>query len=327
MTVPAVSVIMPAYNRADLIAESIGSVLAQTRGDFELIVVDDGSTDDTVSVVQRFDNPRVRIVRGSHGGIAAASNLGIRSARGRYLARLGSDDLWDPRMLETQLRRAERDPSVGVVYAMARIVDAHGKPRDATWGYAPRFPGDMLCSLLYDDCVCDITTLARTDLVIAAGGYDESLTANVDWDLWLRLARLTQFAFTPEVLAFARIHVRATTHPKSPVFATKIHDRKRVLDKLYASPALPASALAMKPIAYRNLHTNEGFFWLSTGQHRRALHAFATATTAGPGLLSSSAWVAGKLLANLVVQRSTLGRRALRAQAQLRRRLRGLTTA
>jgi glycosyltransferase involved in cell wall biosynthesis len=321
MTAPTVSVVMPAYNRSRLIGASIRSVLAQTRGDFELLVIDDGSTDDTVDVVRRFDDPRIRLLRAEHRGIAAASNQGVRAARARYIARVDSDDLWEPTFLEVQLDRLERDPSIGLVYAMARIMNGMGALIDATWGYAPRYPDDILGSLVYDDCVCNITVVVRTEHIVTAGYYDETLSANVDWDMWLRVARVTRFAFTPQVLAVARVHGQATTHPDSPLFTRKILDRKRVLDKVYASASLPPSVVALKPVAYRNMHTNEGLYWLAIGRYGNALRAFRAATQTGAGEVPSGARVIALLLADRVLSRYALGRKLMRAQAKVRRRI------
>jgi glycosyltransferase involved in cell wall biosynthesis len=109
---PAVSVIIPAYNRQDTIGEAVFSALGQTRGDIEVIVVDDGSTDGTEAVVRSIKDPRVRFIRTGHVGSVAARNEGFRRASGEAIALLDSDDVWMPRKLERQLEMLERHPDL-----------------------------------------------------------------------------------------------------------------------------------------------------------------------------------------------------------------------
>src|SRR5882724_2062331 len=123
MKQPKVSVIIPTYNRAHYLGTAVNSVLSQTFSDFELIVVDDGSTDDTMRLVERFHDSRLRYIYQQHRGISAAMNAGIRAARGGYIARLDSDDIWLPDMLEVEVGVLDARPEIGLVYAKAQGMD------------------------------------------------------------------------------------------------------------------------------------------------------------------------------------------------------------
>src|SRR5207247_1570481 len=167
---PAVTVIMPVYDRERFVCEAIASVLAQTFSDLELIVVDDGSTDGTAAAVAAVEDPRLRYVAQPHRGVAAAMNTGLRSARGRYVARLDSDDVWLPDLLATQVAVLESRPEIDVVYARAQGMEADGTLTTHVWGIAPRWPADALRSQLHGDFTCNITTVARRACLERAGG-------------------------------------------------------------------------------------------------------------------------------------------------------------
>ena len=116
---PKVSVIIPTYNRAEYLGEAIQSVFDQTFEDFEILIVDDGSTDDTQQLVLSFHDPRLRSFYQNNCGISAARNAAIRSADGEYIAFLDSDDVWLPELLESQVAVLDRRPEIGLVYARA----------------------------------------------------------------------------------------------------------------------------------------------------------------------------------------------------------------
>lgn len=127
-TAPVASIVVPAYNAAATIEETLKSLLAQTFFDFELIVVDDGSTDATASVVARFPDHRVRLIRQSNRGLAGAHNTGIAYARGRYIGFCDADDLWVPEKLERHVAHLDANPDVGISFAGSRMIDRQGRP-------------------------------------------------------------------------------------------------------------------------------------------------------------------------------------------------------
>ena len=274
---PVISVIIPTRNRATYLRQAIDSVLAQRRSDFELIVVDDGSTDATPALLAAESDPRLRCLRQEPRGISAAMNAGVRAARGQYVARLDSDDLWDADLLAALAAVLDARPDVGVVYARAQAMDADGRPLPQFLGLPMRFPDDSLRSLVFDDCTCNIALLARRSCLDRAGPYDESLPGNEDWDMWLRVARCCEFAFVDRVLAHARWHDGNTTGSRSPLFAAVLDTRTVPLDKLFAEADLPAEVRALRSLAYENVHIFRGTRWMVVGDLRRAAGEFGRA--------------------------------------------------
>ncbi len=199
------SVILPTYNRAGILKNAIDSVLAQTYRNFELIIVDDGSTDQTADVVRHIEDPRIRYVYTQiNRGAAAARNYGIAQAskEAAYIAFEDSDDLWHPDKLEKQLLEMEKHPEAGFCY--------HKIAYDMGGGYQAILPderlplekkqGEIYVQLLYDNLVDCPSMLVRRELLDQIGGFDETLKALEDYDLALRLAKAVPAAFVNEVL-------------------------------------------------------------------------------------------------------------------------------
>jgi hypothetical protein len=151
---PLVSVLMPTYNRARFVIEAVRSVLDQSYEALELVVVDDGSTDETRDVLAAVHDARLRMVATPHRGIGAALNAGLAIASGDFVARLDSDDIWSRTMLADQLSALTARPDVDVVYARSEVIDERGDRKYEYWGQPLRFPDDPLLSLLYVDPVC-----------------------------------------------------------------------------------------------------------------------------------------------------------------------------
>jgi len=322
MSPPTVSVVMPVFNRERFVGEAVQSILSQTFANLELIVVDDGSTDRTSEILRSFADPRLHVIRQENRGIGAAMNTGLRAVRGEYVARLDSDDVWLPDMLEAQLRVLEAHPHAGLVYARAQGMEHDGTPHHSTWGIPQRYPDDSLRSMLYGDCTCNITIVARRACFERGGLYDESLATGEDWDLWLRVARHYPFAFNDRVVARFRWHEDNITGPNSPHYVDSLDGRVRVLDKFFSQPDLPAPITAMKPVAYQNLHVGTGLLWLGRRELRRALRSFGKAVRQGgnpPVTLLRIAWF---VLSWEVLGKFPLGRRFVAWQAATRRRWR-----
>jgi glycosyltransferase involved in cell wall biosynthesis len=185
---PTVSVIMPAYNVAQYLEDALGSVLAQTFRDFEVLVVDDGSADATVKIAQQFAarDARVRLLQQQHGGLSRARNTAIGSARGRFLALLDSDDMWHPQFLAAQLEVFERGPSDIVT---GNALDLGG-PRDGrpSRPFPDRRPVPGLATIIADIEAVFIMSMFRREVVARIGLFDETLQSNEDYDYWLRAA-------------------------------------------------------------------------------------------------------------------------------------------
>lgn len=199
---PTVSVIIPTYNRAHLVGRAIGSVLNQTYQDFELIVVDDGSTDNTEQVVKRFNDPHIRyICHDQNRGGSAARNSGIKMARGEYIAFQDSDDEWLPEKLEKQMRVFENGRAeVGVVYTdMWRI-----RGEERKYWYSPIIrPEDGIVYKQALDRVMGIgiqTAIIKRECFNVAGMFDERFPRFIDLELFIRLSKYYCFYHINEPL-------------------------------------------------------------------------------------------------------------------------------
>ena len=212
MSAPQVSVILNAMNGEKFIAETITSILHQTFKNFELIVIDDGSTDQTWDVIKSFDDPRIRAFRQENQGIAATANRGIARASGPYLARIDQDDLMRPERLKQQLSYLETHPSVALCCSAAQLMFDRTL---STKAYrAPEDGNALKLRLLFENPVVQCTVMMRTDVVRALGGYDEdkSLHPADDFELWTRIARRHPIKALPEMLAIYRIHKKSASY-------------------------------------------------------------------------------------------------------------------
>ncbi len=196
---PGVSVVITTYDRAERLRQALESVAAQTYRDFEVIVVDDGSTDHTRQIAESFSGrvPSLRYVRQVNGGQSKALNTGIRMARGEYLAFLDDDDVWVPQKLARQVPMLEIDPGIGLVYS-AVVCTRNGAPLRRQ----PEQPGWTLREMVERICfVHGSSVVARRECFDHAGMFDETMPRVKDFDMWLRIARHYRLGFVDEALA------------------------------------------------------------------------------------------------------------------------------
>ena len=210
---PHITVVIPTYNRSAAIAATIDSVLAQTIIDqTEIIVIDDGSTDDTRQFLQiEYSNhAQIRLVHQQNAGVAAARNCGLKEARGEFVAFLDHDDLWLPQKLELQVAAFGDRPQVGVVCCRWRDTDMEGRFVEASeeaWASRKMPRGDAHQMFLrYNAVVSMSVPLVRTSLLRQIGGFDLKAAPCDDWDLWLRLSRLCHFFSLDQTLVSYRRH-------------------------------------------------------------------------------------------------------------------------
>jgi len=178
---PSVSIVIPCYNLGQYLDEAVSSVLSQSYQDFEILIVDDGSTDPaTQAILAGYTRPKTRVIAKPHAGLAAARNLGISQARGRYLCALDADDTLQPSFLEKLVRALDDDPSLTFSSCWLRTFG------DEAWDWTPERCD--LPTLLWENTVLT-AALVRRDAVVAAGGYDTGMPeqGDEDWDLWLTL--------------------------------------------------------------------------------------------------------------------------------------------
>jgi glycosyltransferase involved in cell wall biosynthesis len=209
-----VSVVIPTFNCADFLVEAIRSVLDQTYEDYEIIVVDDGSTDHTEEALRPFGN-RLRYIRQEPGGPSVARNRGILEARGELIAFLDADDLWRPTKLARQVEYLNHHPEVVLVYTDFTRGPRPGSNNDSRLtAYKPRDPADPFHALLEENFLATPTVMVRREALARSGLFDPTLKGSEDFDLWLRLAKVrsdsplsTQvFGFIDEILADVRQH-------------------------------------------------------------------------------------------------------------------------
>lgn len=203
MASPLVSVVIATYNSGDYLRAAIDSVLSQTIADLELLVIDDGSTDDTRALVASISDPRLTYIWQRNAGQTSAKNHGVRKARGEFIGFCDGDDYWYPNKLELQLPLFERDPRVAVVYSAADTIDEHGNPIEAE--VAEAFRGDITHELFLRNFVPFGTSLVRRGCMEEVGGFDESLSMGIDWDLWLRISARYHFDYVPQATYAYRI--------------------------------------------------------------------------------------------------------------------------
>ena len=192
-----VSAIIPCYNYGKYLARAIDSILAQTYAVSEILVVDDGSSDNTREVATSFGD-RVRYIYQQNAGRAAARNHGIREATGDWVALLDADDWWLPEKIGLQAKALAAQPEAAVVYTSVRCQDPDG----GTINWRATDPDRLWPALRYANCVTGSASavLIRRDVLLAEGGFDESLRECEDWDCWVRLARKYPFAAAPDAV-------------------------------------------------------------------------------------------------------------------------------
>lgn len=208
MSEPLVSIVIPTYNRASLIGQSLKSALAQTYKNCEIIVVDDGSTDNTRQVVESF-GPAVRYISKDNSGPSPTRNLGIREAKGEYVAFLDSDDLWEPTKIEKQLRCFEQNPDRGMVSCNYRFIDQNNaviKDPGAYPGYvpAPYLINDMV--RLQFPFAATSQFMFRRSIFEKIGAFKENLRISEDVDLLIRVGVKFPIGYVDEVLVSVRLH-------------------------------------------------------------------------------------------------------------------------
>lgn len=205
MSLPKVSVVIPAYNKADLTVYAVESVLKQTYSNVEIIVIDDGSTDQTRDRLAAFGS-RIKYVHKENGGACSARNAGIRLAQGDYVAFLDCDDLYADSKIQKCVDYLQRHPNAGLVHTDAYFIDAKGS---ITGQYAHRksqmCQGQIAAELILGNFICNSTPVIRKKCFESAGLFDESFFIPADWDMWLRVSEVAQVGYIDEPLTRYRV--------------------------------------------------------------------------------------------------------------------------
>lgn len=204
-TLPDISIIMPCYNAATHLPESVGSVLAQTFVNWELIAIDDGSSDNTLAWLSAQTDPRIRVHAQTNQGASLARNAGIAMARGRHIAFLDADDTWDPAFLNKMLAALASNNHAVLAYCGWQ---KRGRLSDPGLPFVPPdYENSDKLETLFTGCRWPIhAAVVKRDAVIVAGGFDPELKNAEDYALWLRVASTAPIVLVPEVLAYYHFH-------------------------------------------------------------------------------------------------------------------------
>lgn len=277
---PRVSVIVSTYNRAALLPRAIASVLAQTYDDFEVVVVDDGSTDGTAAVMEAMTDPRIRYVWQDNQGLAAGRNRGLSVVRGEYIALLDDDDIYLPHKLAVQVGALDADPGVGWISGGYRAVDESGKLLDEFRPWLAH-PDLGVAAWLFACPTVVHAVLVRRAWLERIGGFDAARRRSDDWDCWLRLATAgCPMAWQPEVVCVYHFH------PTNMVrdVATKSQENLAILKDFFARPEAPPALLPLQDRALAQMHLRNAAAAFHAGDPPSARRAVADALQLNPGL-------------------------------------------
>jgi glycosyltransferase involved in cell wall biosynthesis len=258
-----ISVIIPTYNYARFVREAIDSALGQTLAPLEVIVVDDGSTDETPRILAEYGD-RIRVIRQENQGVAAARNTALAAVRGEYIALLDSDDIWEPHKLERQLARFEADPALGLVHCGAETIDTDGRPIGVLLNGSEGWVAEDLLRLDRDVFEGPGSIIVVPKRIIEeVGGFDESLSQSDDWELFYRIALRYRIGYVAEVLASYRLH-GSGIHMNIPRME---HNMLLALGKAFASPDPAVQSLRKQ--AYGRLHRILAGCYFQAGKPRQ----------------------------------------------------------
>ena len=262
---PLVSVVTPSYNKSSFIEETILSVRNQTYPHIQHIVVDGGSTDDTLDILRRYDDGLIWISEPDEGQ-SDAINKGWRMAEGEILAYLNADDTYMPSAVQTAVEYLAVNPDVGMVYADADFINEHG---EVTRHYqVGEFDlSRILCS--YDDLflVPQPTVFFRKEVLDRVGYLDKNLHLTMDLDFWIRISLKFRIGHIPQILATMRFYPEAKSVSQ---YYRVVDDCLRVLDKLFRDPELPNEMRECKRQAYGAIHLRGGLGFYYVGQIGKA---------------------------------------------------------
>jgi glycosyltransferase involved in cell wall biosynthesis len=284
-----VSVVIPAHNAEATLPATLQSVLAQTSLPGEIVVVDDGSTDDTAATATRF-GPLVRVVTQVNAGVGAARNAGVTAARLALIAFVDSDDLWHPDKLRAQITALNRAPDVGIVFGEFRPWNPDDPPEFPTEGIddgriVEGLSGWLYHKLLLTNWVLTSTELIRREVFERTGLFDPSLRSGEDWDFLLRASRHFRFLKLHDVVTLYRQHPNQTTRRAWPVDYEDLV-RSTAIERFgtCGPDGAEVDRSALRQRRFKG-HLNFGLRHLEAGDPRVALQAFLRALACRPTAL------------------------------------------
>ncbi|MEO2022868.1 MAG: glycosyltransferase [Pirellulaceae bacterium] len=274
---PRVSVVIPAFNVGRYLTQSIHSALNQTFSDIEVIVADDGSTDDTAIIARAVEDPRVKLIQKSNGGCASARNAGLREAAGEYIAFLDGDDYWCESKIETELEFLDNNPQVDLVFCLSRMVDESGTHlglqkynEQRTYTFE---------DLLRENAVGNGSAiLMRRSIFEQTGDFNEQLVASSDLEMWLRVTRLRPDNFV--CLPIALVCYRRRNQQTTASWRRMANAYQQVLD--LARAAEPEAVARVEPYSRYNKYRYHAFLAMEAGEFRAAARLLLASYKAAP---------------------------------------------
>ncbi|WP_375512531.1 glycosyltransferase family 2 protein [uncultured Nostoc sp.] len=238
-----VSVIIPTYQRANLVSETIESVLVQTYTDYEIIVVNDGSTDNTREVLARFGN-RITVIHQENKGPSVARNTGIMASQGQYIAFIDDDDLWVPNKLEKQVSCFESNPNIGLVYSNILFFNDYHVSADI-WPKRSHPPGVLKNWMLFElNFIPILSVMVRRECLDEVGLFDQTLKYCEDYDLWLRIIEKFSVHFLNKPLGFYRLSsTNSLSKNKEQILLNEIHIKEKAFSRNPNLTKLPLKLL------------------------------------------------------------------------------------
>lgn len=281
---PRVSIIIPAYNRADMILTALKSVLAQTYTDWEAIVVDDGSSDNTRDVVAGVKDARVRYIYQENKGLPGARNTGIRASSGEYVAFLDSDDAFLPEKLALQVPVLDANPDLCLVAGGFIEVDENLRPLHEIRPWVKN-PTLGLLDWVRTCSFCVGSPLVRRAWLDKAGLFDENMRFVEDWDLWLRMASMgCRMQWLKKPVYLYRMHASSMVRQAVSMKNGMI----KMSDKFFARPDLPAEAAALREKAYGHAYLNAAARAMAGGDGAEGKTCLTAAFKHDPSLLEGN---------------------------------------
>ncbi len=243
---PAVTVYVTNHNYGRFLEQAVESVLRQSLQDFELLIIDDGSTDDSHEVIARYSShPKISTVLQQNKGLNVTNNIALRAARGRYIMRLDADDYLDEHALEILARVLDRDPEAGLVFPDFVTVDPEGRPLEVVRRH------DFDAVELFDQPAHGACTLVRRDFLLRLGGYDESFRCQDGWDLWVRVLQEHKVRNVNLPLFYYRQHGENLTRNEERLLST----RGKILEKQARRGGTAEQAVAIIPVRGPSMDT------------------------------------------------------------------------
>lgn len=263
---PTVSVIIPTYQRANLVPLAIKSVLAQTYQDYEIIVVNDGSTDNTKEVLAKFV-PQIIAIHQENRGLSAARNTGIKASQGKYIAFLDDDDRWLPEKLAKQIPILETKPKVGLVFSDTFAVDNQDKVLGKSSESNPQPKVKVSWTLFEQNFIPVVTVVLRRACLDEVGLFDESLTACEDYDLWLRIIEKWSVYYLDEALTYYRQGEGSMQRNEERMWLNWLRVKEKALTRNQILQRLPYEYLDR---CYYNGYFSLAKFYLDRDRHNEA---------------------------------------------------------